>query len=120
MAAFFFLCKIASCAEVLIGDFTYINFISYRFLFSVSIVDFSRSVVINIQDTWSRLFAGDKEEREVKLKYPVFLCFLQFPSNFKMAFDSVTGDCRLYWKVGDVLKFGTMEDLFLDHNDSID
>ena len=41
-----YLSKMASFAEVLIEDFTYINFISYRFIFSVSIVDLSRSVVI--------------------------------------------------------------------------
>ena len=32
--------------------------------------------------------------------------------------DSITGDARLYWKEGDALKFGTMEDLFLAYNDT--
>ncbi|NOJ30487.1 MAG: hypothetical protein DA328_10010 [Nitrososphaeraceae archaeon] len=33
--------------------------------------------------------------------------------------DSVTGDSRLYWKIGDDLKFGTMEDLFSSYMSAI-
>lgn len=32
--------------------------------------------------------------------------------------DSVTGDCSIYWKEGDELRFGTMDELFLVYNTS--
>jgi intein/homing endonuclease len=55
-------------------------------------------------------------------------CILSFPAKAMLcpfhtpspSMDSVTGDCTLYWSVGDQIKFGTMEDLFLSYNASED
>jgi hypothetical protein len=58
----------ASFAQVLIGGFTYINFISYRFVLSVSIVDFSRSVIINIHDTLVLFVRAIEEKEDIEQK----------------------------------------------------
>ena len=58
----------ASFAQVLIGGFTYINFISYRFVLSVSIIDFSRSVIISIHDTLVLFVRAIEEKEDIEQK----------------------------------------------------